>query len=122
MTMELPAQPLREMGCTHVVSVYLPMAGTYNAGNMLGVVNRCFQIMQSRSEWQWRRYSNVVIEPDVRGNAWDSFLDCQRMIKAGRQAAIEALPTIKRLLGMGPRAPHPEGGLIQGMALNPELP
>ena len=119
MTMELPAQPLREMGCTHVVSVYLPMAGSYSPGNMLGVVNRCFQIMQSRSEWQWRRHSSVVIEPDVRGNAWDSFIDCQLMIESGRQAALAAIPKIKRLLG-SPREAERES--MKGMALNPELP
>jgi NTE family protein len=119
MTMDLPAQPLREMGCTHVVSVYLPMAESYRLGNMLGVVNRCFQIMQSRSEWEWRRHSDVVVEPNVRANSWDSFLDCQKMIEAGRQAALEALPAIKRLFGSSPK---PERTSIKGMALNPELP
>ncbi len=117
MTMELPAEPLRQMGCTEVISVYLPMAGTYNPGNMLGVVNRCFQIMQTRCEGEWRRQTSLVIEPDVRMNGWNSFMDCKHMIEAGRQATVAMLPRIKALLGTRDVA---EPRAVVGLSLHPE--
>jgi NTE family protein len=118
MTMELPAKPLRDMGCTHIISVYLPMAESFRPGNMLGVVNRCFQIMQYRNEWEWRRFSNFVIEPDVRANRWDAFPDCRPMIDAGRQAALPVIPKIKAILGSAAGKPQP---VSSDMALNPGI-
>ena len=54
---------------------------------MFQVVNRCFQIMQTRTEESWRRDSDLVIVPDVRGIEWDGF-DCgPEMMKAGEAAA-----------------------------------
>ncbi len=64
-------------------------------GNMLQVVNRCFQILQSRAEESWRKYSDVIISPDVPGVAWDGFESGAEMIKAGELAAEAILPQIK---------------------------
>ncbi len=97
MTMEVPAPALRRMGATHVIGVCLPMlGGQFDPRNMLQVINRCFQIMQSRTERSWRLASNLVIEPDVLGMAWDCFDSAERLIEAGERAAQAALP---RLLG-----------------------
>ncbi|MBM3725120.1 MAG: patatin-like phospholipase family protein [Acidobacteria bacterium] len=100
MTMELPAEPLRRMGATHVISVCLPTEGRREAPtSVFGVVNRCFQIMQKRLEGEWRRHSNLVLAPSVAGTGWDGFQDAKSLIAAGEQAATEALPRIRAWLG-----------------------
>lgn len=95
--MEIPAHPLRQMGATHVISVSLPNPAAFDPDSMFSVVNRCFQVMSRRSERDWRRYSNIVIEPQVSELSWDSFSSCRELIVAGEQATIAVLPHIKRL-------------------------
>ena len=86
MTMEVPAPVLRGMGATHVISVSLPVNGEgFSPRNMFQVVNRCFQIMQTRTEHNWRRASNVVIQPNVSELAWDSFDSAERLIESGEE-------------------------------------
>jgi predicted acylesterase/phospholipase RssA len=70
------------------------MNGAFDPRNMLQVVNRCFQIMQRRSEAEWRRASNVVIAPDVSGMSWDGFDSAERLIERGEKAALVAMPRI----------------------------
>ena len=99
MTMEIPAEPLRAMGATHVLSVALPIQATcVNPENMFSVVNRCFQIMQRRTEREWRRHSSLVICPDVTSMTWDSFESAAALIEAGEKAALQALPRIEAWL------------------------
>jgi NTE family protein len=105
MCMEVPAQLARKMGATHVISVCLPMQGpAVVPSNMLQVVNRCFQILQSRAEENWRLHSDVIITPDVTGIAWDGFKSGREMIEAGERAAEAALPQIKKWLEPAPVA------------------
>ena len=105
MCMEVPAQLARKMGATHVISVCLPMQGpAVVPSNMLQVVNRCFQILQSRAEENWRRHSDVIITPDVTSIAWDGFKSGREMIEAGERAAEAALPQIKKWLEPAPVA------------------
>jgi NTE family protein len=100
MCMEVPSSVVREMGATHVASVCLPVnGGTFDPRNMLQVINRCFQIMQRRSERGWRMASNLVIEPEVDGIAWDGFENAERLIERGEKAAQAALPRILSWLG-----------------------
>jgi NTE family protein len=104
--MELPAQPLRQQGATHIISVYLPIEKTKQApDHVFGVVNRCIQIMQQQMEPQWREQTDVVITPAVAGIAWDGFTEIDRLIKAGAEAAERALPEIRaKLTGSTPQA------------------
>ena len=105
MSMEVPAQLARKMGATHVISVCLPMQGpAVVPSNMLQVVNRCFQILQSRAEENWRRHSDVILTPDVTGIAWDGFRSGREMIEAGERAAEAALPQIRKWLEPAPVA------------------
>jgi NTE family protein len=104
-TMDVPAAPVRRMGATHVISVALPSpVETLDPRNMLSVVTRCFQILTTRSEAQWRRHSNVVIVPDVKEIAWDSFESAHQLIEAGERAAMAVLPQITRWLSAGEAA------------------
>ncbi len=99
--MEVPAQPLLKMGCNHVISVAIPnQEGIDDYGNMFSVVSRCFQVMSARTEHDWKRYSSVVIVPPVANMAWDSFASAKRLIELGEEAAMAAMPTIRKWLGL----------------------
>src|SRR5580704_1144082 len=96
-SMDVPAAPLRRMGATHVVSVALPSpVEAVDPQNMLSVVTRCFQLMNSRTEAQWRRHSNLVITPDVKDVGWNAFENAYDLIAAGERAAKAVLPQIQR--------------------------
>jgi NTE family protein len=93
---EVPALLARLLGATRVISLHLPMQGTAAMPtNMFHVINRCFQILHSRTEITWRQHSNLVIEPEVRGMEWDAFDSATQLIKAGEEAARQALPRIQ---------------------------
>ena len=96
MSMEIPAALARQLGASHVISVYLPAPGPeVEPRNVFQVVNRCFQILQRRSEDHWRSESDLVIAPDVRGMDWNAFAQGPRLIEAGEAAARAALPEIQ---------------------------
>jgi len=96
-SMEIPAKALRGMGVSKVVSVALPPPPVAtDPGSMFAVVNRCFQIMQRRTENDWRQHSNLVIAPDVCGVGWDDFTQVDRLIEAGMQATERALPILRK--------------------------
>ena len=99
MSMEIPARLTRQMGATHVISVHLPAQDACVPSNMFQVVNRCFQIMQTRTEPSWRAESDLVITPAVSGMAWDAFGSGPALIQAGAAAAEAAIPQIERWLG-----------------------
>ena len=69
---------------------------------MLSVVTRCFQIMNVRTESQWRRHSNLVITPEVKDVGWNSFESARHLIEAGERAAKAVLPQILRWLAPKP--------------------
>jgi len=99
MSMELPALLARQLGATHVISVHLPAQASHLApANIFQVVNRCFQIMQGRSEQDWRNDSDLVVTPDVRAVDWDGFGCGQELLMAGEEAASAAVPKIQAWL------------------------
>jgi NTE family protein len=98
MSMEIPAALARQLGATHVISVHLPAQDRALPSNVFQVVNRCFQIMQTRTEESWRRDSDLVIAPDVRSIEWDGFACGPEMLKAGESAALSAIPQIRSWL------------------------
>lgn len=104
MTGEAPAELARKLGANHVITVYLPGQGPdVVPTNMFQVVNRCFQILQSRAEDGWRKHSDLVITPAVRSIQWDGFGNGPDLIKAGAAAALEVLPKIRAWLDSQPR-------------------
>jgi NTE family protein len=104
-SMEVPAKPVRDLGATHVISVVLPNADSFSAGNMFSVVNRCFQVMSNRMQGDWRRHSSLVISPPVAHIGWDGFVSSKDLIQAGERAAKAAIPSIRRWMeGAEPQA------------------
>jgi len=65
------------------------------------VIGRCFQILGTRTEPEWRSQSAVVITPAVEELDWDSFASAKIMIERGEQAANAAMPAIRQLLEPG---------------------
>jgi len=109
MSMEVPAALARHLGATHVISVHLPAKpGDGPPRNVFEVVNRCFQFMAERSEDSWRKESNLIITPDVGRIEWDGFSCGPEMVKAGEDAALAALPEIRRWLPAEAAALVPE--------------
>jgi NTE family protein len=94
--MEVPAKPLLEIGVTHVVSVYLPADDeSVDTLSLVAVVNRCFQLMSSRMESEWRRYSDEVIVPRCSGVGWDSFENVRQTVASGEAAARAIIPRVR---------------------------
>jgi NTE family protein len=96
MSIEIPALLARELGATHVVSVYLPPPPCQRPpADLFQVIRRCFQIMQRRSESAWRHDSDLVITPDLKAIEWNGFEAGPELVKAGEAAALAALPAIQ---------------------------
>ena len=99
MSVEIPALLARDLGATHVISVYLPAPPCLQAPtDVFQVVRRCFQIMQGRSEQGWRKATDLVITPELRAIEWDGFESGPELVSAGEAAALAALPTIQSWL------------------------
>jgi NTE family protein len=114
-SMEIPAALARHLGATHVISVHLPVqAEDKPPTNVFQVVNRCFQIMETRTEDTWRRDSDLVITPDVSHVQWDGFNSGADMVKAGELAAMAALPAIRKWL------PAKHGAGVGGLVAVPQ--
>jgi NTE family protein len=96
MSVEIPARLARELGATHVVSVWIPPSPCRRPpANVFQVIRRCFQIMQGRSESGWRHDSDLVITPDLKAVEWNGFEAGRELLHAGEEAALAALPTIQ---------------------------
>lgn len=104
MSMAVPAAMARQLGATHVIAVNLPAAPPSTPGNALQVLNRCFQILQSRSEEGWRREADLVISPNVRGMDWRAFGRGAELIQAGEAAAEACIGQIQGWLSRAPLA------------------
>ena len=59
--------------------------------------------MSQRLEGEWRKYSDLVIEPEVAHIGWDAFVSAHKLIEMGEQAATAALPHIQRWLEQSSR-------------------
>jgi NTE family protein len=112
MSMEIPALLARQLGATHVISVHLPaQPGDRPPTNVAQVLNRCFQILQSRNEEAWRKDSDLVLAPDVRAVEWDGFGCGPELLKAGEAAALAAIPKIQGWLAV-PQLAAPHAGPV----------
>jgi len=84
-SMDVPAAPLLRMGATHVVSIAIPMpTEVVNPHNMRSVVTRCFQILNERTELQWRRRSKRRDFSRRADVGWNSFESAQNLVEARR--------------------------------------
>jgi NTE family protein len=93
----VPATPLREMGADRVVSVHLPADWVKADGprHVFDIIGQCFSIAQDRMCGPWRLASDLVMEPEIGGFAYDDFERAPELIRAGEIAARTALAKIR---------------------------
>ena len=116
-SMEVPAEPLLQLGADRVISINIPSCdGMQDYGNMLSVVSRCFQVMSARCEYNWRRYSKLVITPQVADMTWDSFASAKKLIECGERAAMAAMPAILKWLPPAEDLANSPEGLAPGVS------
>lgn len=107
MSMGVPAALARQLGATHVIAVHLPQTGPSPApNNLLQVVSRCFQILQSRCDETWRSETDLVIAPDVHGIDWNGFDRASELVEAGEAAVRASLAQIQEWLAASTATPR----------------
>lgn len=101
----VPSQPLRELGATRVLGVYLSAHWVHANGprHIFDVVGQCFSIAQAKMCDQWKAQTDVTLEPNVEGIAYDAFERAPELIKAGEVATRAAIGEIKKWVA----APEP---------------
>ncbi len=97
----VPSIPVREMGADKVIAVHLK--GTWSNGgaprHLFDVIGQSFAIAQDAMASVWRRASDLVVEPDVAGFAYDDFKRADDLLKVGEIAMRAALPEVRKWLG-----------------------
>jgi NTE family protein len=111
MSVEIPALLCRQLGADRVISVHLPAPVEVSPSNVFQVINRCFQVMQSRTEFSWRAHSDLVVAPEVGSIEWDGFACGDKLLAAGEAAALAALPAIRAWLPPPPQGSLPAGAM-----------
>jgi len=96
----VPSIPVREMGADKVIAVHLK--GTWSSGgaprHLFDVIGQSFAIAQDAMASVWRSASDLVVEPDVAGFAYDDFRRADDLLKVGEIAMRAALPEVKKWL------------------------
>jgi NTE family protein len=96
----LPSKPLRDMGAERVVGVYLAAHWVKANGprHVFDVIGQCFSIAQARMCDGWKAYTDVLIEPNVEGIAYDGFQHATELIRSGEVAARASLDDMTKWL------------------------
>jgi NTE family protein len=97
-TAPVPIEGALLLGADIVIAVHLETGSDQPPRTFTEVLSRAFNIVQQHSDLAWRTQADVVIEPDVKGIAWDDFSKTPDMIAAGEAAALRALPEIRAAL------------------------
>lgn len=95
----VPADVARQKGADVVIGVAIP-AGLpqRNPKNPVEVALHAALIMNAEMGRLKASEADVLIEPDVRGVAFDDFSQKKRLIEAGEEAARRALPAIREAM------------------------
>ena len=109
----VPASALVNMDVDMVIGVYLKAAGPrHPPTNIFQIVGEAFQIAQSENQATWRRFCDLVIEPNVEDFRWDDFDRAEELMAVGESAALKALPALRRLLQPPVTVPVAVGGPV----------
>jgi NTE family protein len=101
----VPAMPLRDMGADRVISVYLAAHWVKPGGprHVFDVIGQCFSIAQARMCGSWQSASDLVLQPEIGGFAYDDFVRAPELIHAGEMAAREIVPKLHEWLPASPQ-------------------
>ena len=114
----VPTTPLRQMGATRVLGVYLSAHWVNLRGprHLFDVIGQCFSIAQAKMSESWKRDADLVIEPDVDGFRYDDFARAKDLIASGELAMRAVLPQVKAWLAEPVAAP---AALVQPKVVPP---
>jgi NTE family protein len=93
----VPTPPLRQMGAERVIGSHLKASwvGSKGPRHVMEIIGQCFSIAQTKMCDQWKAGADVILEPDVRGFAFDDFQRAAELVRRGEQATRAALPEIR---------------------------
>ena len=96
----VPSQPLREMGADRVLAVHLKGQWSKDGAprHLFDVIGQSFAIAQDQMSHLWRGATDLLVEPDVSGFAYDDFKRAGELIAAGEVAMRKALPEVRKWL------------------------
>ena len=98
-TESVPTGAARFLGADYVIGVNLePGLLHTNPRNTIEIITRSFSVIQTQAQGPWRKFADIVIEPDVHDFLWDDFAKTPELIAAGEAAMRAALPKIRTAL------------------------
>src|SRR5208282_3413830 len=95
LTALVPIEGALLLGAELVIAVYLEAGAVDEPRTFTDVLSRSFTIIQKHADLEWRREADIILEPDVTPFLWDDFSKTSELIRAGEEAALKALPTIR---------------------------
>jgi NTE family protein len=94
----VPVDAVRNMGADIVIAVFLEAANNRKPTSIVDVIGLSFAILQRHADLEWRRATDIIIEPNVKDFLWDDFEKTLELIAVGETAARAALPKIQAAL------------------------
>jgi NTE family protein len=94
----VPIEGTLLLGAELIIAVHLEAGSVEEPRTFTDVLSRSFTIIQKHADIEWRRHADVIIEPNVTPFLWDDFSKTPDMVRAGEQAARQALPAIRAAL------------------------
>jgi NTE family protein len=95
LTSLVPVEGVRQMGADVVIAVYLEAGAIDKPRTFTDILSRSFTIIQKQIDAEWRKRSDVIIEPNVKPFVWDDFSRTSEMVRAGEEATLKLLPVIR---------------------------
>ncbi|MFY9135129.1 MAG: patatin-like phospholipase family protein [Bacillota bacterium] len=95
----VPARVLKELGCDYVIAVDLGYTGQADSkvGDLPSIITQSLDILgEEVSDYVLFHYADVVVKPRLYNVALTDVARIPECIEAGRRAAVEALPAIRR--------------------------
>lgn len=106
----LPVDIVRDMGVDLVIAVdaSTPLAGKENLSSIVEVMNQAISIPVRRETRLQAARADIVIAPNTSRLSFTDFTRMAHAVRAGEQAAAEALPVIRDLIKKlsRPNGPH----------------
>lgn len=103
----VPTPPLRQMGAERVIASHLKASwvGRNGPRHVLEIIGQCFSIAQTKMCSEWKAAADVILEPDVRGFAFDDFQRTADLVRRGEDSTRDALPEIRSWMPAAQPAP-----------------
>jgi len=106
LSLPVPVKIVKDMGADFIIAVNTEahyfrngQSGQNNKIGFLKIANNSLNILRYQLSVCACQEADILITPKLDGNIyWDKFLNAEKIIKAGEEAAINFLPKIKELI------------------------